>query len=137
MIIGYYQRERNGNIYVDLGQDERKPFEKYQSHGKIYHRMIRIKALIYEVGKNSTGSADRPVAKPRGVREDLRARSREIYDKTIEIMKIVREPGLPGQDRRPLDPRGRGSGGARVGLKGVRIQAVVRELEGEEDRHSP
>ena len=55
----------------------------------------------------------------------------EIYDKTIEIMKIVREPGYRTKiavrsTREDVDPVG-----ACVGLKGVRIQAVVRELEGE------
>jgi len=55
----------------------------------------------------------------------------EIYDKTIEISKIVREPGYRTKiavrsTREDVDPVG-----ACVGLKGVRIQAVVRELEGE------
>jgi N utilization substance protein A len=55
----------------------------------------------------------------------------ELYDKTIEIWKIVREPGYRTKlavrsNREDVDPVG-----ACVGLKGVRIQAVVRELEGE------
>jgi N utilization substance protein A len=55
----------------------------------------------------------------------------EIYDKTVEIMKIVREPGYRTKiavwsHRDDVDPVG-----ACVGLKGVRIQAIVRELEGE------
>jgi N utilization substance protein A len=55
----------------------------------------------------------------------------EIYDKTVEIYKIVREPGYRTKiavysTREDVDPVG-----ACVGLKGVRIQAIVRELEGE------
>jgi N utilization substance protein A len=55
----------------------------------------------------------------------------ELYDHTIEIYKIVREPGYRTKmavysNREDVDPVG-----ACVGLKGVRIQAVVRELEGE------
>src|SRR4030042_796969 len=75
MIIGYYQRERNGNIYVDLGKTEGILPKKFQSPREDYHPNDRIKAMIYEVAKT---------------------------------------------------PRG-----ACVGLKGVRIQAVVREMEGE------
>jgi N utilization substance protein A len=55
----------------------------------------------------------------------------EIYDKTMEIHKIVREPGFRTKlavysNRDDVDPVG-----ACVGLKGVRIQAVIKELEGE------
>jgi N utilization substance protein A len=55
----------------------------------------------------------------------------EIYDGTVEVFKIVREPGYRTKvavysTRDDVDPVG-----ACVGLKGVRIQAIVRELEGE------
>ncbi len=55
----------------------------------------------------------------------------EIADKTIEIFKIVREPGYRVKmsvytHRDDIDPVG-----ACVGLRGARIQAVVREMEGE------
>jgi N utilization substance protein A len=55
----------------------------------------------------------------------------EVYDKTVEIHKIVREAGYRTKlavysNREDVDPVG-----ACVGLKGVRIQAVIRELEGE------
>lgn len=55
----------------------------------------------------------------------------EIYDGIVEIRKIVREPGdrtkiaVESNDKR-IDPVG-----ACVGLKGVRIQAIVRELNSE------
>jgi len=55
----------------------------------------------------------------------------EIYDGIVEIRKIVREPGdrtkiaVESNDKR-VDPVG-----ACVGLKGVRIQAIVRELNNE------
>jgi len=55
----------------------------------------------------------------------------EIYDRTIEIHKMVREPGYRTKmsvysTRDDVDPVG-----ACVGMRGVRIQSVVRELEGE------
>ena len=132
MIIGYYQRERNGNIYVDLGKTEGILPKKYQSPREIYHPNDRIKALIYECVKTPTGLQ---IVLSRNhaefVKKIFELEVPEIYDKTIEIMKIVREPGYRTKiavrsTREDVDPVG-----ACVGLKGVRIQAVVRELEGE------
>ena len=49
MIIGYYQRERNGTIYVDLGKTEGILPKRFQSPREVYHTNDRIKALIHEV----------------------------------------------------------------------------------------
>ena len=45
MIIGYYQREKNGNIYVDLGKTEGILPKRFQSPREIYRPNDRIKAL--------------------------------------------------------------------------------------------
>jgi N utilization substance protein A len=132
MIIGYYQRERNGNIYVDLGKTEGILPKKYQSPREIYHPSDRIRALIYEVVKSPTGLQiilSRTHAE--FVRKVFELEVPELYDHTIEIYKIVREPGYRTKiavysNRDDVDPVG-----ACVGVKGVRIQAIVRELEGE------
>ncbi|MDR2541930.1 MAG: transcription termination factor NusA [Treponema sp.] len=132
IIIGYYQRERNGTIYVDLGKNEGVLPKKYQSPREIYHTNDRIKALIAEVKKESTGLQ---IVLSRTHTEFVRAifelEVPEIYDKTVEIHKIVREPGFRTKlavysNREDVDPVG-----ACVGLKGTRIQAVIKELEGE------
>jgi N utilization substance protein A len=65
------------------------------------------------------------------VRKILELEVPEIYDKTVEVFKIVREPGYRTKiavlsKREDIDPVG-----ACVGLKGIRIQAIIRELEGE------
>ncbi|MFP4644800.1 MAG: transcription termination factor NusA [Spirochaetales bacterium] len=132
MIIGYYQRERNGNIFVDLGKTEGMLPKRYQSPREAYRPNDRIKALIYEVTKSPQGLQ---IILSRThtdfVRRVFELEVPEIYDKTVEIFKIVREPGYRTKiavysNREDVDPVG-----ACVGLKGVRIQAVVRELEGE------
>jgi N utilization substance protein A len=132
IIIGYYQRERNGTIYVDLGKMEGILPKKYQSPREIYHVNDRIKALITEVNKTPTGLQ---VVLSRTHTDFVRAifelEVPEIYDKTVEIHKIVREPGYRTKlavysNRDDVDPVG-----ACVGLKGVRILAVIKELEGE------
>ncbi len=132
MIIGYYQRERNGNIFVDLGKTEGILPRKFQSPREVYHPNDRIRALIYEVNKTQSGLQivlSRTHAE--FVRRIFELEVPELYDHTIEIYKIVREPGYRTKmavysNRDDVDPVG-----ACVGLKGVRIQAVVRELEGE------
>ncbi|HUX50119.1 MAG TPA: transcription termination factor NusA [Spirochaetia bacterium] len=132
MIIGYYQRERNGNIYVDLGKTEGLLPKRYQSPRETYRPNDRIKTLIYEVNKTPSGLQ---IILSRThtdfVKRIFELEVPEIYDKTVEIYKIVREPGYRTKiavysNRDDVDPVG-----ACVGLKGVRIQAVVRELEGE------
>jgi len=132
IIIGYYQRERNGTIYVDIGKIEGILPKKYQSPREIYHVNDRIKALIAEVKRDSSGLQ---IVLSRTHTDFVRAifelEVPEIYDKTVEIHKIVREPGFRTKlavysTREDVDPVG-----ACVGLKGVRIQAVIKELEGE------
>ncbi len=132
IIIGYYQRERNGNIYVDLGKVEGILPKKFQSPRETYRQNDRIKALITEVKKTPSGlQIVLSRTDPDFVRRIMELEVPEIYDKTVEIHKIVREPGYRTKvavysHREDVDPVG-----ACVGLKGVRIQAVIRELEGE------
>ncbi|MDR1932572.1 MAG: transcription termination factor NusA [Spirochaetales bacterium] len=132
MIIGYYQRERNGNIYVDLGKTEGILPKKYQSPREVYHPNDRIKAMIYEVNKTASGlQIVLTRTHTEFVKRIFELEVPEVYDKTVEIFKIVREPGYRTKlavysTREDVDPVG-----ACVGLKGVRIQAIVRELEGE------
>ncbi len=132
IIIGYYQRERNGNIYVDLGKVEGILPKKFQSPRETYRQNDRIKALITEVRKTPAGlQIVLSRTDPDFVRRILELEVPEIYDKTVEIYKIVREPGYRTKvavfsNREDVDPVG-----ACVGMKGVRIQGVIRELEGE------
>ncbi len=132
LIIGYYQRERNNVIYVDLGKVEGIFPKKYQSPREVYHVGDRIKALIYEVDKGKNGLQ---IVLSRShaefVTKLLELEIPEIYDKTIEIFKIVREPGYRTKvavysKRDDIDPVG-----ACVGPKGMRSQLISQELEGE------
>jgi N utilization substance protein A len=132
IIIGYCQRERNGNYYVDLGKVEGILPAKYRSQRETYEKNDRIKALIIDLKKNSAGLQVVLSRTDTGfVRSILEIEVPEIYDKLVEIHKIVREPGYRTKiavstTREDIDPVG-----ACVGLKGVRIQSVIRELEGE------
>lgn len=132
MIIGYHQREKNGNIFVDLGKIEGILPAKYQSPRESYRPNDRIKAYIYEVSKNNAHlSVVLSRTHAEFVQRLFELEVPEVYDGTVEIFKIVRDPGYRTKmavisRREDVDPVG-----ACVGLKGVRIQSIVRELEGE------
>ena len=132
VIIGYYQREHNGNIYVDLGKVEGVLPKKYQSSREIYQKNDRIKAIVVDVKPTSSGvQLVLSRTDPKFVQSIIELEVPELEDKTIGIYKIVREAGYRTKiavfsNKEDVDPVG-----ACVGLKGVRIQNVIRELEGE------
>jgi transcription termination/antitermination protein NusA len=135
MVVCYCQYERNGDIYVDLGNAGKLEGllpVKYQSPREKYEKDDRIKALIVGLKRTSTGlqvilsRSDQEL-----VRSIIEMEVPEIADGTIEINKIVRDAGhrtkiAVSSNREDVDPVG-----ACVGLKGVRIQNVIRELLGE------
>ena len=55
----------------------------------------------------------------------------EIYDGIVRIVKVVREPGMRTKVAVTSDRDDVDSVGACVGMKGIRIQSIVREIEGE------
>lgn len=132
IIIGYYQREHNGNIYVDLGKVEGVLPKKYQSSREVYQKNDRIKAIVVDVKPTSSGvQLILSRTDPKFVQSIVELEVPELEDKTVEIFKIVREAGYRTKiavlsNKEDVDPVG-----ACVGLKGVRIQNVIRELEGE------
>jgi len=132
LINGYLQRRTRDNLFVDLGKTEgllplreQNPLERYKIGD-------RIKALILSV-KNSAKGPDVILSRahPKFVEKLFEMEIPEIYDGIVRIVKIVREPGMRtkvavSSDRDDVD-----SVGACVGMKGIRIQSIVRELEGE------
>src|SRR5574344_860408 len=135
MVVSYYQYERNGDIYVDLGNAGKLEGllpVKYQSPREKYEKDDRIKALIVGLKRTATGlQVILSRSDPELVRSIIEMEVPEIADNTIEINKIVRDAGhrtkiAVSTNREDVDPVG-----ACVGLKGVRIQNVIRELLGE------
>lgn len=132
IIIGYYQREYNGNIYVDLGKVEGVLPKKYQSPREVYNKNDRIKAYITDLKRISSGlQLILSRTDPKFVQAILELEVPEIQDKTVEIKKIVRDAGYRTKiavstTKEDVDPVG-----SCVGPKGMRIQNVIRELEGE------
>lgn len=135
MINGYVQRERNGNLFIDLGNSGRLegflPL-KYQSPRETYEQNDRIKAIIVDLKKSSNGlQLILSRSDPRLVEITMELEIPEIADGTVKIEKCVRDAGYRTKVavstiREDVDPVG-----ACVGTKGARIQTVIRELLGE------
>lgn len=140
IIIGYFHREVNGNIFVDLGKVEgflpkkfQSPLDKFGRDGKAGEEN-RIKALIKEVKKNRhTNIVQLLLSRTCSdfVRRILEVEVPEIYNGVIEIKNIVREAGyrtkvIVASTKDGVDPVG-----SCVGPKGNRIQHVIAELGGE------
>ena len=132
IIVGYYQRERNGKIFVNLGNTEGVLPAKYQSSRESYQMGDRIKCLIVNV-ERLTNNLQITLSRTHSdlVKKIFTVEVPEIYENIVEIKNIVREPGYRTKmavtsHREEVDPVG-----ACVGMKGIRIQNVIRELEGE------
>ena len=135
MINGYFQRERNGNIFVDLGNAGKLEGYlpvKFQSPRETYEQGDRIKAIIVDLKKTNSGlQIVLSRSDPRLVQIVMELEIPEIADGTVKIEKCVREAGYRTKMavstvREEIDPVG-----SCVGTKGVRIQNVIRELLGE------
>ncbi len=132
MIVGYFQRERGGNIYVNLGKAEGVMPKSQQSPREHYSVGDRIKALLLEVRKGTKGpQIILSRSHPSFVKKTFELEIPELADGTIVIKNIVRDPGYRTKvavhsPRDEVDPVG-----ACIGLRGIRIQAIVGELEGE------
>jgi N utilization substance protein A len=124
--------EREGNLIVDLGKTEALLPRREQSFREAFRRGDRIRAYILEVKRSSSGhqvilSRTHPGFLIRLFEMEVP----EIYEEIVEIKEAVRDPSgrakiaVMSHDK-DVDPVG-----ACVGMKGMRVQAVVQELRGE------
>jgi N utilization substance protein A len=134
LINGYMQRKSRDTIFVDIGYGRTEGIlpKKEQSPLEHYKTGDRIKALVYKVEKTPKGpNIILTRVQPEFIRKLFEMEIPEVYEGIVKIENIVREPGMRTKvavhsNRDDID-----SVGACVGMKGVRIQSIVRELEGE------
>jgi N utilization substance protein A len=132
LVTGTVQQIEKGNILVNLGRTEALLPYKEQIRKEHYRQGDNIKACILDVRNNPKGPQ---VVISRTCPEFLarlfELEVPEIFDKTVRIVKVVRDPGhrskiaVTTSDSR-VDPVG-----ACVGMRGNRVQAIVRELSNE------
>jgi N utilization substance protein A len=132
VVHGVVKRSEFGSVVVDLGKaegvvrrDEMIPRESFRPGD-------RIRAYIYDVRREARGpqiflSRSHPQFMVRLFAQEVP----EIYDGVIEIRAVARDPGSRAKiavisKDSSIDPVG-----ACVGMRGVRVQAVVQELQGE------
>ncbi|HOT46367.1 MAG TPA: transcription termination factor NusA [Spirochaetota bacterium] len=132
LINGFLQRKTKDAIYIDLGRTEGILPAREQNPLEHYKVGDRVKALILAVQKNSKGpSIILSRTHPTFIEKLFEMEIPEIYDGVVRIVKVVREPGMRTKVAVTSERDDVDSVGACVGMKGIRIQSIVRELEGE------
>jgi transcription termination/antitermination protein NusA len=126
------KRYENGDIIVELGKTEAKLGKRDQSKLENFGPGDRIRVVIVKVEKTAKGpqvivSRTDPVL----VQHLFQTEVPEIYDGTVQIKSTAREAGertkiAVTSREKDVDPVG-----ACVGMKGTRVQSIIRELRGE------
>jgi transcription termination/antitermination protein NusA len=132
LVTGTVQQIEKGNILVNLGRTEALLPYKEQIRKEHYRQGDNIRACIHEV-KNNLKGPQVIISRtcPEFLARLFELEVPEIFDKTVKIIKVVRDPGhrskiaVSTSDSR-VDPVG-----ACVGMRGNRVQAIVRELSNE------
>src|SRR5438034_902175 len=132
LVNGYVKRFERGNIIVDLGNLEAILPRSQQSRGEQWNQGERIRVVIVDVHTQPKGpQVVVSRTSPELLLRLFEMEVPEIYDGTVVIKSAVREPGERAKiavtsNERDVDPVG-----ACVGMKGSRVQAIIRELRGE------
>src|SRR6187397_618830 len=126
------KRFENGDMVVELGRIEASLPRKEQSRAESYAPGERLRAVVKGVNRGAKGpqivlSRTDPALLVKLFEQEVP----EIYDGTVQIRGAVREAGDRAKvavfsRERDVDPVG-----ACVGMKGTRVQSIIRELRGE------
>ncbi len=126
------KRTEGPDLIVDLGRAEARLPRREQSRLESYNLGDRMRVVIRAVEKAAKGPAV-IVSRADGmlVQRLFEMEVPEIYDGTVQIRAVAREAGertkiaVESRDK-DVDPVG-----ACVGMKGMRVQSIIRELRGE------
>ncbi len=134
MISGEVLRLEGRNVIVSLGKQTEAVIPPREQIG--HERLVQgqsVKAVIARVEESVKSGAQVILSRASGdfLKELFRQEVPEIYENTVEIKGVAREPGYRAKiavfsrDEK-IDPVG-----ACVGMKGARVQTIVRELGNE------
>ena len=133
LINGTVKRFERGDMIVDLGNNLEAIVPKYeQSRGEMWNQGERIRVAIVDVSREQKGQQIKcSRASSELLKRLFEMEVPEIYDDTVVIKSAVREPGDRAKiavtsNEKDVDPVG-----ACVGMKGSRVQAIIKELRGE------
>jgi N utilization substance protein A len=132
VVNGTVKRFERGDIIVDLGRTEALVPRNEQARHERYSQGERIRGVIVDVHTQPKGpQIVLSRTDPRLLVKLFEMEVPEIYDGTVVIKNAVRAPGERAKvavysRERDVDPVG-----ACVGMKGSRVQSIIRELRGE------
>jgi N utilization substance protein A len=132
VVTAAVKRFETGDLITEIGRVEAVLPRREQSRAENYNIGDRLRAVIKSVNRNAKGaqivlSRTDPALLIKLFEQEVP----EIYDGTVIIRGAVREAGDRAKvavysRERDVDPVG-----ACVGMKGTRVQAIIRELRGE------
>jgi N utilization substance protein A len=126
------KRVEGPDYILDLGKTEAKLPKKEQSRLESYSAGDRVRCVIRLVDKSSKGPGVLVSrAAPELVMRLFEQEVPEIYDGTVAIKNCAREAGERTKIAVQSRDRDVDSVGACVGMKGMRVQSIIRELRGE------
>ena len=126
------KRVEGPDYILDLGKTEAKLPKKEQSRLESYSAGDRVRCVIRLVDKSSKGPGVLVSrAAPELVMRLFEQEVPEIYDGTVAIKNCAREAGEQTKIAVQSRDRDVDSVGACVGMKGMRVQSIIRELRGE------
>jgi len=126
------KRIEGPEVIFDIGKAEARMPRKEQSRLESFAVGERVRVVLVRVDKNSKGPAvivSR--AAPELVQNLFQTEVPEIYDGTVGIRAIAREAGERTKIAVMSKDKDVDAVGACVGMKGMRVQSIIRELRGE------
>jgi len=133
LINGTVKRFERGDIIVDLGNNLEAVLPRQeQARSETWNQGERIRVVIEDVSKDLKGQQIKVSRASAALLKRLfEMEVPEIYDDTVVIKSAVREPGdrakiAVASNEKDVDPVG-----ACVGMKGSRVQSIIKELRGE------
>lgn len=132
IINGVVQRIEPKQVFVHLGRTEAVLPSNEQTPGERYRIGQRIRVFVVEVAK--TGKGPKVVVSrshPNLLRRLFELEVPEVYNSIVELKSIAREAGFRSKVAVAARQEGIDPVGCCVGLRGIRIQNIVNELNGE------
>src|SRR6266516_6105951 len=126
------KRVEGPDVIFDLGKAESRMPRKEQSRLESFAIGERVRGVIARVEKESKGPGGVVSrAAPELVQHLFQTEVPEIYDGTVVIRAIAREAGERTKIAVMSKDKDVDAVGACVGMKGMRVQSIIRELRGE------
>ena len=137
IIVGYLQRYDGQNAIIDLERTDVLRTEALLPASQIppshrYNRGDSLRCLILEI-KNSVTGEQIVVSRthPDLITMLLEQEVPEVYEGQVRVMSAVRDPGYRAKVAVTANEDGIDAVGTCVGVRGARVQAIVRELKNE------